>query len=319
MIRTDGTWDPSKRGGYFLAGSFAYASGGFENLNRYKSESWNLFAVNDFCEPGKPISTNGMWKEFQASLRAGCPTFLDSGIFYLTNVHKRAHGCTMDEALALAPEEIDNFDWLFDVYVTLVSEYRDVLWGYNELDQGGMVNKRRTRQRLHDLGLNPIPVYHPLNDGWDYFDELATGYDRICWGNVVQANRQVRLRMLATAAERHREYPDLWIHFLGLSPNEIQFGIPFDSADSSTWTAAFRYPQAVRLQGMGRRLVQLPVGMRLPRSSSIDDEDDTPYRDAAGNITCADSFALARSLYHWRQALLNYVGMTELYPTGDDQ
>jgi hypothetical protein len=47
--------------------------------------------------------------------------------------------------------------------------YADRLSGYTELDQGGRDHKRRTRTRLHDLGLNPIPVYHPFNDGWDYF------------------------------------------------------------------------------------------------------------------------------------------------------
>ena len=56
-----------------------------------------------------------------------------------------------------------------------------------EVDQGGRENKIKTRARLEKMGLRPIPVYHPLNDGWDYFDYLAENYDRICMGNVVNA------------------------------------------------------------------------------------------------------------------------------------
>ena len=62
---------------------------------------------------------------------------------------------------------------------------------------------------LEQMGLRPIPVYHPFNDGWDYFDYLAERYDRICFGNVVQADRETRKRLVATAWERHRKYPHL--------------------------------------------------------------------------------------------------------------
>ena len=62
--------------------------------------------------------------------------------------------------------------------------------------------------QAESLGLKPIPVYHPLLDGWDYFDELAAQYDRICFGNIVQAPAATRIRLLHTLWERHRRYPD---------------------------------------------------------------------------------------------------------------
>ena len=104
--------------------------------------------------------------------------------------------------------------------------YGSRLWGYIELDQGGAVHKRRTRTALEQAGLAPIPVYHPFNDGWDYFDELCARYDRICVGNVVQAPRAIRCRIFATVWERQRAYPDVWIHYLGVTPTPTQIAYP---------------------------------------------------------------------------------------------
>ncbi len=167
--------------------------------------------------------------------------FIDSGVFWLSTSHAKKHGLSMDQALSLSPNEIDGFDDLFDRYVGFLSENGDRVWGYIEIDQGGRENKIKTRARLEALGLRPIPVYHPLNDGWDYFDYLAERYDRICFGNVVQASVPVRMRLLATAWERRRKYPHLWIHALGLTPSDLWLGFPTNSCDSSTWIEGLRW------------------------------------------------------------------------------
>lgn len=166
---------------------------------------------------------------------------LDSGVYWLSTQHAQAHGITMDKALGLAPDKVDNFDKLFDTYVELTSARGDQIWGYIEIDQGGRENKIKTRARLEAMGLRPIPVYHPFNDGWEYFDYLAERYDRICFGNVVMAETPVRKRLLATAWERRRKYPHLWIHMLGLTPNELTTAFPINSCDSSAWISSVRW------------------------------------------------------------------------------
>lgn len=123
----------------------------------------------------------------------------------------------------------------------LARTWGDRVWGTIELDQGGAANKRKTRARLEDLGLAPIPVYHPLADGWDYFDELAENYDRMCLGNIVQADAGLRLALLWTVEERRRAYPGLWIHLLGLTPSPWCHAFTVDSADSSTWLSPARW------------------------------------------------------------------------------
>ena len=303
MKRTQGKWDPTRRNRFFQAGMGSQAP----FSHRYRPLHDNLCAVNDFASIGRPINRDSRnFQELQRMLDTGSPIFLDSGVFNLTNQHMKNHGTTMDEALQLAPEEIDGFSWLLDVYVELCTEFGDQLWGYNELDQGGMANKIRTRTMLEDeYGLAPIPVYHPLNDGWDYFDELATEYDRMCYGNVVQAMGPTRLRLLYTAFERHRQYPDLWIHFLGVTPNQWQYGLSFDSADSSSWTYAFRYPTAFRSKTMGRNWGKGVADEYLPPRASEGTEEDKTSTPSRG---LAEMLWYGRMVQHWHDRLQTEFG-----------
>lgn len=243
-----GRFDPDALRCYFYASNPHTLRQAFLRLGS-PADHHILVAVND-------LENKSARDELELLIEDGCKVFLDSGVFWLTNRHKHQHGITMDEALALAPTDIDGFDWLWERYIELVTAYRDDLWGYVELDQGGAENKRLTRHKLHDLGLDPIPVYHPLVDGWDYFDELAEGYDRVCFGNVVQADSPTRTKLLATASERHRAYPDLWVHLLGYTPDQrlLAFPAAAESCDSSSWLTGMRWSASWREKAMGRSI-----------------------------------------------------------------
>lgn len=230
VIKTGGVWNPNDRQIIWLAAM----TSAMERGDIPRSHNYVLVAVNE-------INNKKDMDIIEKILDEGVHLLLDSGIFWLTNEHKRKHNITMDQALALAPDEIDNFDWLWERYTGLVKRFENRVWGYMELDQGGAINKRITRKKLHDLGINPIPVWHPLNDGAEYFEELAQNYDRICLGNIVQANTYTRLRLLHTLWEKHRKYPDLFVHVLGMNPSEVFHAIGIDSADASTWVAPVRW------------------------------------------------------------------------------
>lgn len=212
---------------YFLAGCPSDRFG--------ERAEFSLVALNDLMDKAIEV------EEMELRMAQGGKVFLDSGIFNLTNQHAIAHGITMDEALGLAPTDIDGFARLREAYVSTVKKYEDRLWGYVELDQGGAERKRETRAGLEAEGVCPMPVYHPFNDGWDYFDELCEQYDRICVGNVVQANTPTRKRLLSTIWERHRRHPDVWIHLLGMTPSEMVATLPFESCDSSTFVSSLRW------------------------------------------------------------------------------
>jgi len=226
MKATAGNWSPDEENVYFIASS----TGNLDN----DSHDHILIAVNE-------IMTEGGLDVIKRFISEGKSVLLDSGIFNLTNEHVRKHGVTMDQALALPPDEIDGFDKLYKRYREIIDEIGDKVWGYIELDQGGRENKIITRQKLERTGCRPMPVYHPLNDGWDYFDYLAKRYDRICFGNIVQADRPTRLRLIHTAWERKKKYPKLWIHLLGMTANQWLLALPINSCDSSSWISSLRW------------------------------------------------------------------------------
>ena len=233
MKHTGGNWDPKELNVYFIASSL-------DMLERSGDAHDHLLAAVNEIKSQKDMDRIERWCD------EGRRVFIDSGVFNLANSHAKAHNIPMDVALSLAPDEIDGFDRLFDAYCNLITRLGDRVWGYIEVDQGGRENKIKTRAKLEGMGFKPIPVYHPFNDGWDYFDTLGQNYDRICFGNVVQANRPTRLRLLATAWERRRKYPNLWIHMLGMTPNEWLHGFPVNSCDSSSWLTLLRWTASAR-------------------------------------------------------------------------
>lgn len=227
-----GLYDPSDTQIYFIAGDALHT---LRHGAKYKKHC--LIAVNELEDDSRELAFNN-------ALTNGNVMFLDSGVFSLASEHARRHDISHDEGLKTPPEQLDGFQALFDRYLYLVRTYESRIWGYVEIDIGGTDQKRKTRAKLESLGCRPIPVYHPLNDGWDYFDELASKYNRICVGNIVQASRYVRLRIMATIWERKKKYPGLWIHLLGMTPNEWVSAYPMESLDSSTWLAPVRWPSA---------------------------------------------------------------------------
>lgn len=242
VIPSDGVWSLAERNQYFIACQPGHIKLFVEQCaadlarDPQSPPIWVLMAMNDLA-----IDSVSEMDVIEQALDLGIRLLIDSGVFWLTNRHKRAHGLTMDQALSLAPDEIDGFDWLLDRYVRVHDRFADRMWGIIELDQGGADRKRETRAHLRSLGINPIPVYHPMLDGWEYFDELASTNDRICFGNVVQASAPMRHRLLMTAYERKRAYPHLWIHLLGYSLNETLHAAPVESCDSSSWNAGARW------------------------------------------------------------------------------
>jgi len=286
VIKTGGNWNKDDRHVVWLAGSVSTINRG----NVVNNHPWVLVAVNEL-NSDKEIS------EIEKLIDEGCHILLDSGIFWLTNQHKRKHKITMDEALALAPDEIDDFDKLWDRYLVVNKRLGDKVWGYMELDQGGAVNKRITRQKLHDLGINPIPVWHPLNDGGDYFDELAEQYDRMCLGNIVQANNHTRQRLLHTLWEKHRKYPDLWVHVLGMNPSEVFNAIGIDSADASTWLAPIRWGRFPHQSMLDPILELMDYELRPYQAKDermiLDVNDD-------GKMLAASALAMSYSQETWR-------------------
>ena len=268
-----GKWDPTSANLTFLAGNM--------EDHRIAGNDCTLIAVNEIRDKHYPVLDQ--WCDDRRIL-------LDSGIFALTMTHGRNHGMHFFEALTLAPEEVEGFQELFDRYCDIATRFSDRLWGAIELDQGGRVNKPRMRARIvKETGIVPIPVYHPLGDGWAYYDEIAAGHDRICFANLSKASAPVRLRLMFTAAERARQYPHLWTHLLGLTPSPAMLSMPMrGSCDSSAWLSAVRWSDSWKSWAMLDRITTFPTGMTYLRGS--DSDGDTGHRRAKALIAAQARF-----------------------------
>lgn len=246
-----GSYDPDEPYVYFLATSPTRHDEAAKKLpgEGVYAYPYILIAVNE-------LESQKHFDHVDELLDQGRKLLVDSGVFNLAMGHARTHRMTMDAALSLPPDEVDGFEELLENYYKIADRYRDRMWGMIEVDQGGAAVKPHTRARIErESGIVPIPVWHPLLDGVDYYHRLTEGYDRMCVGNLVKANPSLRIRMLSAVSELSRENPDIWHHLLGVTPSELTYALPVKgSSDSSTWLNGARWPQAWGSKSMGKKI-----------------------------------------------------------------
>jgi len=286
-LATGGSWDPADRPIYFIAGAEHDVIEG-SALHPYVLLALNELPIRD------PVG------RLDSLLDTGAKVLLDSGVFWLAQRHKKAHDLDLYTTLALPPEQLDGWEELWPLYLKVVKACESRLWGYVELDQGGRDRKRDTRQRLHAEGLAPIPVYHPLSDGIEYFSELAEGQDRVCAANLVQTPWRKRRPMLATLAQLRVRHPGLWVHLLGLTPDQFLYALDAcDSADSSTWLRNLRFSEGYRELAAGTTVAMLPVDFKpvLGRRIGTHGYDPTCARRTGALMSAVGAAARQRN---WR-------------------
>jgi hypothetical protein len=171
---------------------------------------------------------------------SGIKIIIDSGAFDLCSRHAMKHNIPLQKVFGMAPENIDGFAKLFEDFDEIARELQDHVFAVIEIDLGGKKRKRATRQTLEDKGLKVCPVIHPMHDGWDYLDELATKYDKIFVGNLVDANVEDREIAMGKLALWRMKNPKVWIHLLGVTPSPLTTAMPPNSADSSAWYSCVR-------------------------------------------------------------------------------
>lgn len=265
--------------------------------------NWDqLAAVNNTMPLNALLAVNDMEADYgiergvNVASDLKLPVMVDSGVFNLSMMHARRHDLHMDEALQVPPDSIDGFDNLWKAYARVADAFKPYMWGMVEIDQGGEHNKRITRQRIeNEIGIIPIPVYHPLVDSREYLDELCEQYDRICVGNVVQAPPNVRKRLMATVWSRLQQYPHVWAHLLGVTPGPWTASFPFHSCDSSTAVASLRWPHVFVASANGGPQWELPASFLYKRT--VPSDDPGGYKD--GVRLCS---SLQRDwMKQWRQ------------------
>lgn len=167
---------------------------------------------------------------------------LDSGAFTTASTYARKSGIPLGEAFKIPPAQLPGYNELLALYTKVVKQRGHLLWGYIELDLGSTADRDALRAQQADDGIVPIPVYHPLTDPYEYFDQLASTHDRVCIGGIVGAEPNAKRIALADIAyRRNRRYPHVWLHALGQEPSPLLTAFEYNSADTSGWASPFMY------------------------------------------------------------------------------
>ena len=209
MKRTGGTWDRTDQPCYFMAGATP------KQLRGEMPPSGHYLVPMDDIKSDRDIDQ-------LADYCTRAKILIDSGVFFLASRHARKHGIELAEAFRLAADQMDGFDTLFDTYLRTLRRVGPLCWGYIEFDLGDAARKTQMRTDLERQGFAPIPVFHLSRDGWDYFDELASQYDRVCVGNLVDLKGRFadKTRIVHELHLRRKRHPHVWLHLLGMSPTE---------------------------------------------------------------------------------------------------
>ncbi len=229
MKKTAGTWNPDEPFISFLAAPLSF----IETAAPHHPSC--LIAVNELLRDD--------WRtHLDRLLDEGHQVLIDSGAFAIAAAHSRKHEIALEDAFKMPLDQLDGFPELYGRFLSVATLYQDDVWGIVEVDLGGEKQKKITRKKLEDIGLKPIPVFHPIGDSSAYLDELLDDYDRLCVGNLVSASRYARKRILQTLNDR-RQSKDRrpWIHLLGMTPSEVLCAYPFESCDSSAWLNTVRW------------------------------------------------------------------------------
>jgi len=229
---------------------------------------WHLLESMHYPQPNSPV-----WNRIQTELSNGLQLLVDSGVFMLLQQWRSTRGMTWSQALAVPPPNISGFDKLRAKYIEIVRLQEDKLWGYIEIDLGGSDWKRRIRRELESEGLRPIPVYHPLVDPPEYFDELCSGYDRVCVGNLAKtADDGTYLPLMEWVFKRRSQYPHVWIHLLGHAVLPTLFAWEANSIDASSWMTDVIYGHGIRERAAGAPMRKLGRPWVYNRSTEADSE-----------------------------------------------
>lgn len=227
---TDGRWSMADAPTYFAAIVSAHIP--------------NVAPLNQFLLCTAPdVERNDTLERCAEYCQQGGRLMIDSGVFGLAMAAAKKRGVSHNEGLKTPPEQIEGWHEFMQSWRRCIDRLRDCCWGYVEIDLGGTEQKRKTRAMLEADGYRPIPVVHPISDGWDYFDELADRYDRLCIGNLVKSNERVRIDILRTVAERRVGRRVKWIHALGVTAAPVWLSAPTESCDSTSHANSLMYGQ----------------------------------------------------------------------------
>jgi hypothetical protein len=147
-------------------------------------------------------------------------------------------------------------------YADWVKRWRHLFAVYANLDAIGNAEQTRVnQQRLEDLGLTPLPVFH-TGDSWEYLDWYLERYQYIALGGMVPYARTPKKLMpwlvqCFKRAQGHAVY-----HGFGCTGWSLMRSFPWYTVDSSSWGAGFRFGLVPFFCEKKKRIIDLRLGTK---------------------------------------------------------
>lgn len=181
----------------------------------------------------------------------GVRILLDSGVYVVGMREAQRRNVPLQNVLSKEPSEIQGYAKLYSRYKETMVALKDYIWAGIEIDFGSIETRYELRRQMkEEFGFNPVPVWHPATDPVDYMERLASEYDMVAVGNVVNANQTMRVRILNQIHEIKERYPGTWIHVLGMDVNPAIVSFDIDSCDMSSWLSNSKWGTKITLAGV---------------------------------------------------------------------
>jgi len=126
-------------------------------------------------------------------------------------------------------------------YAEWVKRWKHLITTYSNLDVIGSAEQTQVNQsRLHDFGLDPLPVFH-VGEPWQYLEHYIERYKYIALGGMVPYATQPKLLMPWLIRAFKMAQGRTVYHGFGCTSFELLRNLPWYSVDSTTWAMGIRY------------------------------------------------------------------------------
>lgn len=147
-------------------------------------------------------------------------------------------------------------------YADWVRRWNHLFVTYANLDViGNPVQTWENQQRLEDMGLTPLPVFH-TGSSWEHLERYIENYPYIALGGMVPYLRRSKDLMPWLVQCFKRAQGKAVYHGFGATSWMVVSNLPWYSVDSSSWGKGFRYGQVPLFDMRRGRFVAAQLGDR---------------------------------------------------------
>ena len=145
-------------------------------------------------------------------------------------------------------------------YANWIKKWDKYFYKYPNLDVIGDPKKTLDNQHLLEAeGLKPMPVFH-VNEPWEYLEHYLDKYDYVALGGIVPYSQRLSI-LIPWLIKAFKMLPEgKKYHGFGVTGWKVLCSFPWDSVDSSSWAAGYRYGRIPLFSPVEGKIVAAVLG-----------------------------------------------------------